>query len=234
MSLLRVERKPPLRLLKLDTGKRNVLTLEAVEALKNAIAADLEAPVVVLSGRADGFCSGLDNAALANDELEREEILTAMAELLLSAVSGPTRIVAVCEGHAVAAGAMLLLAADVRIAAPGEYKIGFTEPRLGIALPELPALLARERLDRRRLHELTVLGRTVGPEEAADVGFLDALVEGDEVQAEALERAHEIAGLSEAAYQGTIASVWGATIERIEKLVEEQARRRDTARAGAA
>ena len=64
-----------------------------------------------------------------------------MGELLLAALTGTTRIVAVCEGHAVAAGAMLLLVADVRIGARGSYTIGFTEPRLGMPLPELPAVL---------------------------------------------------------------------------------------------
>ena len=231
MSYLSIERQPPLRLVSLDTGKRNVLTLEAVEALRKAISPDADAPVVVLRGRSDGFCSGLDNATLAKGEVEREELLSAMAALLLTAIEGPTRIVIACEGHAVAAGAMLLLVADVRIAASGAYKIGFTEPRIGMPLPILPALLARERLDRRRLHELTVLGRIVDPEGAAEVGFLDRVVGADDLEALALERAREIAELSEVAYRGTVASVWGPTIERIRALVDEQAARLEAARA---
>ncbi len=233
MSLLQIERQPPVRLVRLDTGKRNVLTLEAVEALKDAISADSEAPVVVLSGRTDGFCSGLDNASLAKGAAQREELLAAMAELLLAAIIGPTRIVVACEGHAVAAGAMLLLVADLRLGAPGSYKIGFTEPRLGMPLPKLPTLLARERLDRRRLHELTVLGRTVDPEGAVAAGFLDRLVAVDDLHAAALESAEELARLSDTAYQGTIASVWGSAIDQIRALAEEQTRRRDAARVGA-
>ncbi len=112
-----------------------------------------------------------------------------MGELLLAALDGPTRIVAACEGHAVAAGAMLLLVADVRIGAHGCYKIGFTEPRFGMPLLELPALLARERLDRRRLHASTVLGVTVGPQEAVAVGFLDEVVDPADLHSAALERA---------------------------------------------
>jgi len=227
MPFLKIERRPPLRFVELDDGKRNVLTLDAIEELKNAIAGDADAPVVVLSGHAGAFCSGLDNAALTADQRQREEILAAMGELLLAAIAGPTRIVAACAGHAVAAGAMLLLVADLRIGARGTYKIGFTEPRLGMPLPELPVLLARERLDRRRIHELTVLGRLADPESAAAAGFLDELVGSEELQSIAIEQANGIAGLSEAAYRGTIASVWGATIERMSELVEAQARRRD-------
>ena len=234
MDLLSIERRPPLRLARLDAGAKNVLNREAVRALTDAVAYDPEAPVLVLSGRADAFCAGLDSAVLTNGAFEREELLAAMAELLLAAVAGPTRIVIACGGHAVAAGAMLLLAADVRIGARGDYKVGFTEPRLGLPLPELPVLLARERLDRRRLHELTGLGRTLAPEEAVAAGFLDELVEPDRLRSLALKRAKEIAELSDAAYRGTVLSVRGRMIERMESLVCEQQARRDAARSGAA
>jgi enoyl-CoA hydratase len=208
-----------------------VLGVEAARALTDALAPDPEAPMVVLGGRGDAFCAGLDGAILARGGLEREELLAAMGELLLAALSGPTRIVVACGGHAVAAGAMLLLVADLRLGAQGSYRIGFTEPRLGMPLPELPAVLARTRLDRRRLHELTVLGHTVGPEEAAAAGFLDGLVEGDDLEAAALDRGRQISELSEAAYRGTLASVWRPEIERITALVSEQIARRDAARA---
>jgi enoyl-CoA hydratase len=229
LSWLEVDRRPPLRFVQLDTGKRNTLHLEAVEALHAALGPDPEAPVVVLRGRTDGFCAGLDNRVLASGRLERDRLLTAMGELLLSILTGPTRLVAVCEGHAVAAGAMLLLVADVRIGTPGEYKLGFTEPGLGMPLPELPALLARERLDRRRLHDLCVLGRIVEPAEAARVGFLDELVASAAVEARAVERAHEIAALSEPAYLGSLRSVWGTVLARMDALVEAQRRVSDAA-----
>ncbi len=218
MSPVRSERRPPIRRVHLDSGKRNVLTLEAVEALAEALAPDPEAPVVILSGRRDGFSAGLDNATLAGSAAERERLLGTMGKLLVSTLCGPTRIVAACEGHAVAAGAMLLLVSDARLGVPGSYKIGFTEPGLGMPLPELPALLARMRLDRRRLHELAALGRIVGPEEAAACGFLDELTAPESLEEAALERAQALAGLSETAYLGSLRSVWGETLERIEGL----------------
>jgi len=231
MEPLRMERRPPLRLAALDAGRQNVLDLAAVRALHEALAHDPEAPVLVLGGREDAFCAGLDGATLAGSAFEREELLTAMGELLLAALESPTRIVVACGGHAVAAGAMLLLVADVRVGVRRSCTVGFTEPRLGMPLPELPALLARERLDRRRLHALTVLGRTLGPEEAVAAGFLDELVEADRLLEVACERGREIATLDEAAYLGTAASVRGRTVERIAALVAEQRARRDAAQA---
>ncbi len=232
MGRVKVDRQPPLRLVRLDAGPRNVLGREAVEALAGALAPDPEAPVVVLSGRPDGFCAGLDNAVLAAAAAEREGLLAAMGQLLADALAGPTRIVAACEGHAVAAGAMLLLVADVRIGVPGSYKVGFTEPGLGMPLPELPALLARQRLDRRRLHELAVLGRVVGPEEAAAAGFLDAVVAPEVLHETARGRATAIAKLGDVAYRGSLRAAWGRSLERVRELAEEQARRAETARQG--
>jgi enoyl-CoA hydratase len=220
-----IDRKPPLRWAQLDCGKRNPLGPDAINAMRVLAEPDPEAPVVILRGRPDGFSVGLDNATLAAGEAERESLLAAMGQLLLDLLQSPTRIIAICEGHAVAAGAMLLLVADVRIGCTGEYKVGFTEPGLGMPLPELPALLARERLDRRRLHELTVLGRTVGPEAALDAGFLDQLVDEKDLDNAAETAALSLSRLSDAAYRGSNASVHAPALERIAKLVEEQHRR---------
>ncbi len=97
-------------------------------------------------------------------------------------------------------------------------------------LPLLPGILARVRLDRRRLHELTVLGRTPGPEEAVAAGLLDELVESDALEEVAEERARELAQLSDVAYSGTLAAVWGAELERITALADAQIARREAAR----
>ena len=226
---VQVDRDPPFRMVKLDTGRHNVLRLETVRALKDALTPDLEAPVLMLRGRSDSFCAGLDNATLGGTPIEREELLAAMGELLLAIMTSPTRVVAICEGHAVAAGAMLLLAADIRIGATGSYKLGFTEPRLGMPLPELPIVLAEQRLDPRCLHEVTVVGRTLGPAEAESVGFLDVLVEREELEETAQGRGRELAQLSEAAYGASVESLWGPTIERIRRLVAAQNATRDAA-----
>ena len=195
METVSIEEAAPLRIVRLDTGPRNLLDVAAVRALREAVAFDAGHPVVVLEGREDGFCAGLDTRVLAQGELERETLLAEMGELLLDCAKGPTRIVAACRGHAVAAGAMLLLVSDLRIGAPGRYKVGFTEPGIGMPLPELPALLARERLDRRRLHALTALGETVGAEEARAVGFFDELVPAESLSSRARERAASLASL---------------------------------------
>ena len=133
---------------------------------------DAEAPVVVLSGRDESFCAGLDLATLGKGGVEAQELLVEMGELLLTIYGGRTRLVAACRGHAVAAGAMLLLVADHRVGAAGDYMIGFSELTRGMPLPELPVLLARERLTPRHLQASALLGRLTGPDVAREAGRL--------------------------------------------------------------
>lgn len=106
MSVLSVERESPIRRAQIDTGPMSVLGVEAARALEDAIAPDPEAPVLVLSGRANSFCAGRDNVELAAGGVAREELPAEVSELLVSAWTSATRTVVACEGHAVATGAM--------------------------------------------------------------------------------------------------------------------------------
>lgn len=220
-----LEVSPLVHELSLDTGPRNVLGIEAVRELRASLASDEPPAVIVLRGRRDGFSVGLDNAVLAAEPRQREELLAEMGCLLLDMLQCATRFVAVCEGHAVAAGAMLLLVSDVRIGVPGTYKVGFTEPGLGMPLPGLPALLARERLDRRMLHRLAVLGEIVPPDVAAECGFFDELTPAEHVDERVAAWTATLGRLTDGAYRGSMRSVHGDALEAIEAMVEQQRNR---------
>jgi enoyl-CoA hydratase len=138
-----------------------------------------------------------------------------MGELLLDLYGGRVPVVAGCAGHAVAAGAMLLLASDRRIGAEGSYRVGFSEVSNGMPLPELPLLLARDRLDPRRLQESTLLGVLWEPAQAVEAGFLDFLVPARELEEEVSRQARELALLPAQAYSESIPSVRGATLTRM-------------------
>lgn len=227
---VRVVRESPIRRVHLDNGPRNPLDLAAVRDLRAALAGEDPDPVVLLEGRSDGFSVGLDEAVLGADAASRETLLAEMGGLLVDVLRSPSRLVVLCRGHAVAAGAMLLLVADVRLGVSGSHRLGFTEPGRGLPLPELPALLARERLARAHLHRLTVLGETVTPRDAVEVGLLDEVVPAHALVARGLERARALSSISPEAYLGTQRALRGSTLERVEALVAEQVERARRAR----
>ena len=51
-----------------------------------------------------------------------------------------------CTGHSVAAGAILLMAGDLRIGAEGDFKIGLNETAIGLPLPAYAIALAQARM----------------------------------------------------------------------------------------
>ena len=109
------------------------------------------------------------------------------------------------------AGAMLLLASDRRVGAEGSYRVGFSEVSVGMPLPELPLLLARDRLDARRLQDSTLLGVLWEPAQAVEAGFLDFLAPAEELESEVSRQAQELARLPAQAYSESIPAVRGAT-----------------------
>ena len=196
----------------------NVLTTPALRNFRSELAAAIDDPTtraIAVLGREDAFSAGLDRETPAKGGVAAQELLVEMGELLLDLYGGRAPVVAGCGGHAVAAGAMLLLASDRRIGAQGSYRVGFSEVPNGMPLPELPLLLARDRLDPRRLQESTLLGVLWEPAQAVAAGFLDLLVPAQELEDEVSRQARELALLPANAYSESIPSVRGATLARM-------------------
>ncbi len=197
----------------------NALTPDAVAALDAAVTQaeqDASVEAIILKGKTQGaFCVGLDNAILAGGEAAAAGLLNAMGKLLVRLFTSHLRIVAHVEGHAVAAGAMLLLVSDMRIGTTDDYRIGFSEVGIGMPLPDLPIALARHRLNPNWLTRATAHAHLFGPEQALAAGFLDELAE--DVDAAALEAAEKLAALPREAYTQTAATLRAAAVEEMKR-----------------
>ena len=68
-------------------------------------------------------------------------------------------VVVACPGHAVAAGALLMLGADDRIGARGAFRIGLIETQIGMVLPRWAVELARGAPVGRHFQQATVGAR---------------------------------------------------------------------------
>ena len=105
----------------------------------------------MLFGRSGRFCAGFDLNTIQESPDAARRLVAGGAELVARLAASPLPIVVGCGGHALAMGALLLLGADVRIGAEGEFKLGLNEVAIRMTLPAFAIELAGERLSRRHL-----------------------------------------------------------------------------------
>jgi enoyl-CoA hydratase len=161
----------------LDDGKVNALgstTIAFANAeLDHALRDD--AIAVIPSGRDGIFSAGFDLGELRAGDSAREDLRLQLTDLVLRIFSFERPVVMACTGHALAAGAALLLAADRRIGLDGPFKLGFNEASLGVSISAATVELARYRMPMPWFESL-VTGDTFPPLLAKSAGLLDEAV----------------------------------------------------------
>ncbi|ETA50994.1 enoyl-CoA hydratase/isomerase family protein [Ponticoccus alexandrii] len=158
--------------------KANALTAEMLERLAEIAVEAQAARALVLTGTGKVFSAGMDLEAAASglatsDVWERlSGALAALPGLTVCALNGT-----------LAGGAMgMALACDLRIAVPGA-KVFYPVMKLGfLPQPSDPARL-RALVGPSRAKAILMAGRRVPVEEAQVWGLIDAVVEGDVVEA---------------------------------------------------
>jgi enoyl-CoA hydratase len=216
-QLLTTEIDGDVAVLRLDDGKANAISADAITALNAALSrAEKEARGVALIGRPGRFSGGFDLSVMrAGDAAAVLSLVRSGAELAARLYGFPLPVVIGCTGHAIAMGAVLLLSADARVGTAGDFKIGLNEVAIRMTLPTFAVELAKDRLSRRHLQAATVQARLYDPAGAVDAGYLDRVVASEELERETIAEAQRLAQLDLPAHHGTKLNLRGATLERI-------------------
>jgi enoyl-CoA hydratase/carnithine racemase len=163
--------------------KKNPLTFDSYAELRDLFlglqqASDVR--MVVLSGAGGNFCSGGDVFEIIEPltKMPAPELLrfTRMTGDLVKAMKrAPQPVVAAIDGICAGAGAMIALAADLRLGTPAA-KTSFLFTRVGLAGADMGAcgLLPRV-IGQGRATELLLNGRAMSAEEGHAWGFFNAL-----------------------------------------------------------
>jgi len=211
---LRAERSPHgfRRLLLACPERHNPLDAALARALRDAFAEDRGEPVVLGSTGQDVFCAGAD---LAIGEAERAEVSGLLYQCLEIMITRPGPVIAAVGGPAVAGGAQLATAADLRIAGPAA-RFRWIGPRgrgLAVGAWVLPDLVGRG-----RAAELAMTGRWLDAAEALTLGLVNR------VTAEPLRSAEELAAELAAGSAGSLARIKmiAATGGLLDRLHAEQ------------
>lgn len=187
--------------------KRNAVSPEMLVRLAQAwrqVRDDPSIRVAVLTGAGDrAFCAGADLGRLIplltrqrepEDDWD-EQLLsdaTAFSDGFLRGFVLDTPVVAAVQGHALAGGTELVLATDLRVAAPG-VTLGLTEVARGLipgggGLSRLP-----QQVPLCKAMEIVLLGEPMPVEEAWRIGLVNEVRPREEVMRRAREMADKIA-----------------------------------------
>jgi enoyl-CoA hydratase len=212
-----------IHLVRLDDSAVNALTLDVIDELSAAITIAERGEALVIAGRPGCFTAGLDrNAMLSGDRAAVSTMLRRVTGLFEQLLQHPTPTVVACTGHALAAGALLLLVADARIGITAPCRVGFNETQIGLPLAPLAVAAARARLAPQALLQATLHGTVYTGHEAVRAGYLDEVVDPDVVLDTAMRRAAGLAGLDRRAYLRTRKLVWAPVLAEVESAIAQR------------
>jgi len=180
----------------------NYYTDAALEQLDGLIDTwlDDDAAVVVLTGGAEGrFITHFDVDEILRNQEKGDSIFEApkrsrRAQALTRRLHElPQPVIAAMNGDTMGFGFELSLAADLRVAQRGDYRIGLPEVRLGLTPAGSGLTRLTKLVGRARALDLILRARVVTPEMALELGLVTELA--DDARETALEIAKELAAM---------------------------------------
>lgn len=184
---------------------RNALSLAMRPALGAAVAQmrdDAQVHTVILTGAGGAFCSGGDISQMMDASqagLAWRDRIRSLHQWFPELVNLEKPVIAAVDGPAFGAGLSLALAADF-VLATRRAKFCAVFGRIGL-IPDLGAMQLLPRIvGRQQAKELVFTARTVGAEEAKDLGIVyDIVDDGEALQQAARSLALRFADASTAA-----------------------------------
>src|SRR5262245_51276260 len=212
--------------LRLAHGKASLLDVELLDALLrelDGVAEDVRA--IILTGTGSIFSAGVDLVRLTQGGAEYvRRFLPLLSRFMRTLFAFPRPVVAAANGHAIAGGCLIVLAADARLMADGGGRIGIPELLVGVPFPAAPLEVVRFVVPRDRLQSLIYTGRTLPPQQALAAGLLDEVVPPAELPARAEAVARQLAAIPPETFRQTKQALRAETLERIDSKSEVQDR----------
>jgi methylglutaconyl-CoA hydratase len=176
---------------------RNAISRELAIALLHAcgeLARREDVRAVIVTGAGDhAFCAGADLKERRSLTAPERAAHTSAIESAVEALAAlPMPTIAAIRGYALAGGAEIAIACDVRVAA-SDAVLGFPEVRVGIFPGAGGALRLPGLVGEGAARDLLFTGRSITGTDAYRIGLVDRLTTSDEVLDTAAELAASIA-----------------------------------------
>jgi enoyl-CoA hydratase/carnithine racemase len=172
--------------------------LAALQAQIDALRADSQIKVVILSGAGKGFCAGHDikqmtagRAAKDGGQAYFQDLFARCTDVMMGLQSLPQPVIAQVHGIATAAGCQLVASCDLALAAE-DTRFGVNGVNIGLFCSTPMVALSRN-IPRKQAFELLTTGDFISAPRAAELGLINHAVPLAELEAETNRMAEVIA-----------------------------------------
>ena len=181
-----------------NPDRRNVLSLEVLEALQtalNSISQDRDIRVVIIKSLGPVFSSGHDLRQLINASIESQELLFSVCTRVMTSIRNlPQPVIAQVQGLATAAGCQLVATCDLAIASADA---SFATPGVQIGLfCTTPGVAVSRAIGAKRSMEMLLTGQPISADYAAEIWLINRVVSPDDLEQSVLNLARQIGGAS--------------------------------------
>jgi enoyl-CoA hydratase len=195
MSTVSYELNESVATITLDDGKVNVLSPTMQQNINDALdtaekaAENGEVKAIVLAGNSRVLSAGFDLSVFSSgDAAAALAMLSGGFELSIRLLTFPVPVIIAATGPAIAMGSFMLLSGDHRVGSP-KTRCQANEVAIGMILPISAIEIMRQRLTRAAFSRAVSMASTFSGDAAVSAGWLDEIVEVENV----LPRAQQVA-----------------------------------------
>ena len=203
--------------------KQNALNLALYDGMSAALhqaAEDPQIRAVCIRGEGKSFCSGNDIGDFLNTG--RAGLERSVVPFLHTLAAFTKPLVASVQGNAVGIGTTLLLHCDLVYAdSSARFKLPFVD--LGLVPEAGSSLLLPQLVGDRKAAELLMLCDGFGPQQAVEMGLINAELEAGELYSFALSQAQKLAAKPPAALAQAKALIRQRNAEALRQTIDTEA-----------
>jgi enoyl-CoA hydratase len=221
-ELASLSREGDISIITMDDGKANAFSSK-MSADFNGCLSDVpkDTGALIVTNRPNIFSGGFDLKTINSGDAEAAKKMSyAGLTLLADLFSFPRPVVIACNGHAIALGAFILLAADYRIGADGDFRVWANEVANSMTIPVSVLEITKIRIEKSHWYRAILHSQAFTIKEAIAPGFIDEIVPQDRLMDAALAKAEELAKLKHPFYAVTKNSAQEDVMKKIRASIK--------------